>query len=115
MYLADDQRATGLIRWLTVGLRIVTLLEGVVRQRLAAARAQLAGLYAGNPKRTTDRPTAESLLRAFKGIALSFVTIADQTYRHLTPLSDLQHKILGLLNYPTTIYSELAVNSENPP
>ena len=115
MYLADDNRATGLIRWLTVGLRILTLLEGVVRRRLSASGEQLAGLYAGNPKRTTARPTAESLLRAFKGIALSFVTIADQTYRHLTPLSDVQHKILVLLNYPTTIYSELAVNSENPP
>ena len=115
MYLADDNRATGLIRWLTVGLRILTLLEGVVRQRLAEAGAQLAGLYAGNPKRTTARPTAESLLRAFKGIALSFVTITGQTYRHLTPLSDVQHMILGLLSYPTTIYSELAGNSVNPP
>ena len=38
MYLADDKRATGLIRWLTVGLRILTLLEGVVRQRLSASR-----------------------------------------------------------------------------
>jgi len=34
MYLADDDRATGLIRWLTVGLRILTLLAGVVRRRL---------------------------------------------------------------------------------
>jgi transposase len=115
MYLADDNRATGLIRWLTVGLRLLTLLEGVVRRRLAESAAQLAGLYAGNPKRTTDRPTAENLLRAFKGIALCFVTIADQTYRHLTPLSDLQIKILGLLNYPSVIYSQLVVNSDNPP
>jgi hypothetical protein len=104
-----------LIRWLTIGLRILTLMEGVVRQRLAESAAQLAGLYAGNPKRTTARPTAESLLRAFKGIALSFVTIAGQTYRHLTPLSDVQHSILGLLNYPTTIYTELPPNSAEPP
>ena len=115
MYLADDHRATGLIRWLTVGLRILTLLEGVVRRRLSESGEQLATLYAGNPKRTTARPTAESLLRAFKGIALSFVTIADHNYRHLTPLSDVQLKILALLNYPTTIYSQLVVNSENPP
>jgi hypothetical protein len=26
-------------------------------------------LYAGNPKRATAHPTAESLLRAFKGLA----------------------------------------------
>ncbi|MBK9231247.1 MAG: IS1634 family transposase [Anaerolineae bacterium] len=30
MYLADEGRATALIRWLTVGLRVLTLLDGVV-------------------------------------------------------------------------------------
>jgi transposase len=115
MYLADDDRATGLIRWLTVGLRVLTLLEGVVRRRLGELGEQLAGLYAGNPKRATAHPTAESLLRAFKGLALSFVTVAGQTYRHVTPLSEVQFKILRLLDYPVTIYTELAVNSGNPP
>lgn len=115
MYLADDNRATGLIRWLTVGLRVLTLLEGVVRRRSQETHAQLAGLYAGNPKRATARPTAESLLRAFKGVALSFVALADQSYRHVTPLSDVQRKIIMLLDYPITIYTALAVNSVNPP
>ena len=115
MYLADDDRATGLIRWLTVGLRVLTLLEGVVRRRLREMGDQLTGLYAGNPKRATAHPTAESLLRAFKGLALSFVSVGGQTYRHVTPLSEVQHKILRLLDYPVTIYTELAVNSVNPP
>lgn len=115
MYLADDDRATALIRWLSVGLRVLTLLEGVVRQRLQEAGEQLTGLYAGNPKRATARPTAESLLRAFKGVALSFVTIAGQTYRHVTPLSEVQRKILTLLDYPVTIYTKLASDSMNPP
>jgi transposase len=115
MYLADDERATGLIRWLTVGLRVLTLLEGVVRRRLGELGHQLAGLYAGNPKRATTHPTAENLLRAFKGLALTFVSVAGQTYRHITPLSEVQHTILRLLDYPVTIYTELAVNSVNPP
>ena len=115
MYLADDDRATGLIRWLTVGLRVLTLLEDVVRRRFREIGAQLTGLYAGNPKRATAHPTAESLLRAFKGLALSFVALGGQTYRHVTPLSEVQHKILQLLDYPVTIYTELAVNSVNPP
>jgi len=115
MYLADDGRATGLIRWLTMGLRVLTLLEGVVRRRLRELGEQLTGRYAGNPKRATAHPTAESLLRTFKGLVLSFVTVAGQTYRHVTPLSEVQHKILRLLDFPVTIYTELAVNSENPP
>ena len=115
MYLADDERATGLIRWLTVGLRVLTVLEGVVRRRLDELGDQLMGLYAGNPKRATARPTAESLLRVFKGVALSFIAVGGQTYHHVTPLSEVQHKILRLLDYPVTIYTELAVNSVNPP
>lgn len=115
MYLADEGRATALIRWLMVGLRVLTLLEGVVRHRLSELGEPLPGLYAGNPKRTTTRPTAESLLRAFKGVALSFVTVAGQTHRHVTPLSSLQHKILSLLDFSATIYTQLAANSGNPP
>ena len=93
MYLADDDRATGLIRWLTVGLRVLTLLEGVVRRRLRELGEQVAGLYAGNPKRATATHGGEPAAR-LKGLALSFVTVAGQTYRHVSPLSEVQHKIL---------------------
>jgi len=65
MYLQDDNRATGLIRLLTIGLRVLTLLEFTVRRRLAEEKEKLAGLYAGNPKRSTARPTAEAMLEAF--------------------------------------------------
>jgi len=67
MYLQDDRRATGLIRLLTIGLRVLTLFEFAVRRRLSERNEKLAGLYAGNPKRTTARPTAESCWRLSKG------------------------------------------------
>src|SRR5207302_2491716 len=75
MYVQSDQRATGLVRLLSIGLRVLTLLEFSVRQGLADTKATAAGLYAGNPKRTTNRPTAEALLGAFQGIHLSEVSI----------------------------------------
>lgn len=65
MYLERDDHATGLIRLLSIGLRVLTLLKFVVRQRLAEEGTELAGLYAGNPKRATSRPTAELILEAF--------------------------------------------------
>jgi transposase len=107
MYLADDSRATGLTRLLSIGLRVLTLLEYVVRSRLAETGEKLSGLYAGNPKRATDRPTTEALLRAFKDIFLSLVTLGEQTYCHLTPLSELQLKILALLDLPAETYTRL--------
>ena len=45
---------------------MLTLLEYVVRCELAAQGETLAGLYAGNAKRETVRPTAERLLEAFQ-------------------------------------------------
>jgi transposase len=65
MYLSRDQRVVGLIRLLSLGLRVLTLVEFEVRRSLQQAKEQLAGLYAGQPKRTTARPTTELILRAF--------------------------------------------------
>ena len=115
MYLKDDDRVTGLIRLLSVGLRVLTLLEFVVQRRLAESQEKLAGLYAGNPKRTTVTPRAETLLEAFKSIYLNTVTIGEQIHLHITPLSDLQLKILSLLGFSPDIYSRLAANSQKPP
>ena len=114
MYLHSDTRATGLIHLLSIGLRILTLIEYQVRTRLAERQEKLAGLYAGNPKRTTQRPTAEALLTAFKGIYLSTFTIGDQLHRHVTPLSALHEKILSLMNFSVDIYSRLADEFPGP-
>ena len=115
MYLHDDQRATGLIRLLSLGLRVLTLLEGVVRRRLADTGEKLRGLYAGNPTRATDRPTTELLLGAFKDVFLSLVTVENQPHAHLSPLSELQKKILRLLELPLEVYTRLTTDSFKPP
>ena len=114
MYLQSDERATGLIHLLSIGLRILTLIEHQARQRLADLNQKLSGLYAGNPKRTTDRPTAEAMLQAFKGIYLSVVTLGEQVLYHVTPLSEVQGKILSLLNFPVHIYIQLVNNFPKP-
>jgi len=115
MYLQKDERATGLIRLLSICLRALTLLEFVVRQRLAEEKTELAGLYAGNPKRATARPTAERLLEAFKDITLTVIREPKQTRRHLTPLSPLQQRILELLDFQAAIYTQLCNESLEPP
>src|SRR6266568_509022 len=115
MYVHSDQRATGLVRLLSIGLRVLTRLEGRCRQRLADQHESLPGLYAGNPKRSTSRPTAEALLQAFQLIHLSVVTLGQQAHRHLTPLSELQQRILGLLDVSPAIYDRLETQSPQPP
>jgi transposase len=114
MYLQSDERATGLIHLLSIGLRILTLIEHQARQRLADLNEKLSGLYAGNPKRATDHPTAEAMLQAFKGIYLSVVILGDQVLYHMTPFSEVQGKILSLLDFSINIYSQLAHNFPKP-
>jgi len=66
VYLSRDDHATGLMRLLTIGLRMLTVLEYAIRQRLADDQARVAGLYAGQPHRPTARPTAEGFWRHSK-------------------------------------------------
>lgn len=115
MYVQRDDHATGLIRLLSIALRVLTLLEFVGRRQLAAAGAPLAGLYAGNAKRATVRPTAERLLEAFQEITLTIIEGAQQTYRHLTALSPLQQRVLEVLGFPSEVYTRLGTVSAEPP
>ena len=115
MYLARDDHATGLIRLLSVALRVLTLLEFVVRRRLAQESATLTGLYAGQPKRATARPTAERLLEAFQNLTLTRIELPDRHLRHLTPLSVVQQRTLALLDFSADIFTRLAHDSCQPP
>jgi transposase len=115
MYLQRDDHATGLIRLLTIGLRVLTLLEFVVRKRLAEEKTELAGVYAGNPKRSTARPSAELLLEAFKEITLTVVREHHRRLRHLAPLSNPQKRILALSGFSPEVYTSLCAQSSKPP
>jgi len=114
MYVQSDQRATGLVRLLSIGLRVLTLLEFSVRQSLADTKATVAGLYAGNPKRTTNRPTAEALLGAFQGIDLSEVSLGQHLHRHITLLSGVQQHLLALLDFSPELYDQLCADFSKP-
>lgn len=115
MYVERDDHATGLVRLLSIALRVLTLLEFVVRRQLAQEGAALAGLYAGNLKRATTHPTTERLLEAFQEITLTLVIEPHQTRRHVTALSPLQQRVLALLAFTPTIYTKLCGDSSEPP
>ncbi len=102
IYLANEDRIVGLMFLLTIALRCFTLIEFQVRRQLQTQQDEIAGLYAGNPKRKTQRPTAEQLLAAFEGI--TFYHHRDGT-SEITPLNDLQRRILELMKLPETIYA----------
>lgn len=97
IWVEPEDHATGLVRLLMLALRVLTLAEFEVREKLRATHTKLAGLYAGNPTRATAEPTTERLLEAFKGITLTVVALPERTIVHLSPLSALQRQILYLM------------------
>ena len=101
IYFQDEQRICGLMFLLTIALRLLTLMEFVVRRQLAKDKQSLSGLYDGNPKRATTRPTAEKLLIAFRGITLYFHRDGST---EISPLNFRQRQILDLMKIPESIY-----------
>ncbi|WP_414565791.1 MULTISPECIES: hypothetical protein [unclassified Anabaena] len=75
--------------------------ERIVRQVLQPAQDSLQGLYDGNPKRKTDRPSAEQILKVFCHITLYF--FPDSTV-FITPLNQLQKQILSTMKIPESLY-----------
>ena len=107
LYVQREDHVCGMVRLLSLALRALTLVEHIVRKELKSAGETLSGLYAGNPKRQTARPTTERLLKAFGNIYLSVVQLPNQAIRHVTPLSALQKRILILLGIEPAIYEGL--------
>lgn len=107
-FVQREDHVCGLIRLLSLALRVLTVTEFVVRRALQAGHESLPGLYPGNPKQTTSRPTTDRLLAAFKEITLTLVQMPGQLIRHVTPLTPLQLRILALLGLSPSIYSDLS-------
>ena len=101
IYFQNEDRITGLMFLLNIALRVFTLMEFVVRLALQQTQQSLAGLYDGNPKRKTNRPSAERMLQAFCHLNLYF--LPDSTI-FITPLSELQKQILSLMKMPESLY-----------
>jgi transposase len=111
VFVQRDDQVQGLLHLLSLGLRLLTLIEFVVHRQLNQADKTLGGLYLENPKKRTSRPSTERILNAFNNITLSIFTVEGQSYRHLTPLTPLQEDIIRLLGFSPQIYTHLLDDS----
>jgi transposase len=112
LYLSSTTRIKGLIRLLCIGLRVLCIVEFTVREALRKRVEKLANIYAGNPKRSTTKPTTEMMLRAFTGINTVEINLGETSWHSVTPLNTVQSRILDLLGLPATIYQGLNRKSE---
>jgi transposase len=118
LFLKDDDRVVGLIHLLVIALRLLCVSQFVVRRRLAEATLEsdrkIKGLYAGQASRAISNPTTERMLEAFKGINLLIGEDGlGRTVAWLTPLNELQKRILDLFGFSHEIYLRLVTNYQN--
>jgi transposase len=110
-FVIRDDQVMGLNCLMSIALRVLTLFEFVVSRELKRNNEKLAGLHQENPKKMTDTPTTERLLQAFSHVTLTIGIVAGHKFRHVSPLSQLQTKILTLLGISDRIYYNLEHNS----
>ena len=101
IYFQDEERIRGLMFLLTIALTLFILMEFVVRRQLTETQQSLSGIYSGNPKRQTKRPTAEQLLSAFEDLTLYLYPDGST---EISSLNSLQKQILLLMKIPESIY-----------
>jgi len=113
LYVWKDDQILGLTNLLTLGVRVLTVIEAQLQRELKARREVIQGLYAGLPKQATEHPTALAILKAIArmDITLSCLSVDGNVSKHRTPLPALLETILSCLRLPTALYTSLADNS----
>ena len=104
MYLHKPNRIKALIQLLLLALKYVSLIQYQVRNQLKTTKQTLKELYPGNPRRATNRPTTNMMLRAFRNITLVIVSMGNKTFVKISDLTPIQVKILELLKIPPETY-----------
>jgi transposase len=115
LYLQYESRILGLVLLLSLALRLLSVLEWTVRQKLQERGQKLKGLYPGQPGRQTHSPSAELLLAAFKGISLALIEVAEQQVAQVTALNEVQQQVLELWGLSPDLYHRLALHFPEPP
>jgi len=111
LFVKKDRQIVGLTRLLLIALRVLTMVEIVIRAELEKKGEKLQGLYEGQTNREEGKPTATRLLKAIArlGITLTYVSVAGEAQWILSPLPGLLLGVLQLLGLPVTLYRDLVL------
>jgi transposase len=113
LFVHRDDQLRGLAHLLTLALRVLTLFEVLVRRGQDQDGVELAGLYPGQDKRTTNRPTARRVLETVVRTGVTLIQeVGEEGSRwHLTALPVLVKRVLGYLGLSDEVYTRLVINS----
>jgi transposase len=111
LFVKLNDQIEGLTYLLTLGVRVLTVMEFVLRRSLQADHTTLPGLHPENKTKITDKPTAERILKAFADVSLTIIKSAagEEILRRLTSLSRVQEDILQRLGLGAALYGQLEI------
>jgi transposase len=113
MYVKREDQIEGLTYLLTLGVRVLSVMEFALRRSLAQDQTALPGLHAENRLKWTTKPTAERVLKAFSRVTLTILqdTLGKEIGRWLTPLSSIQQEIMQRLGLDASVYTQLEIHN----
>jgi len=111
LFVKRNDQIEGLTYLLTLGVRVLTVMEFVLRRSLQTDQTTLPGLHPENKTKMTDKPTAERILKAVADVSLVIIKHAagEAILRRLTPLSEVQEDILQRLGLDASLYGQLEI------
>src|SRR2546427_6608614 len=111
LFVKLNDQIEGLTYLLTLGVRVLTVMEFVLRRSLQTDQTKLPGLHPENKHKMTDKPTAERILKAFADVSLTIIknAVGEEILRRLTSLSGLQEDILQRLGLDASLYGQLEI------
>lgn len=103
--LKNETRVIALLRLVMLALQFVTIIQHSIRKKLKEQDQSLTDLVPGNKNRPVTQPTAEIILKRFKGIAAIWVQLPDQQlWATVSNLDTVHYTILNLLRCPDDLY-----------
>lgn len=113
MYVKREDQIEGLTYLLTLGVRVLSVMEFTLRRSLAQDQAALPGLHPENRLKWTAKPTAERILKAFSRVTLTIIQdrAGREIGRWLTPLSSVQQEIVQRLGLDASVYAQLEIHN----
>lgn len=109
LFVRKNDQVEGMTYLLTLCVRVLTLIEFVIQRSLKEDKTELPDMHPENRKKTTAKPSAEKILKAFSQINLTLICdiAGNIVLRSLKPLSTLQKEIIHRLGLDTSIYMQL--------
>jgi transposase len=111
LYVKSDAQIGGLVRLMTLALRMLSVVEIQGRRGVTATGEKAKGYYSGQPGRQTDRPSGQRILETVTRQRLTLFGTAtlNSTEWQLAPLPEIVKRILGFLGLSETLYTSLTL------